>query len=159
VERQVLEVGVRAGPLRHLGDVQVVVDVAVEPEARLLHRLDRLAGEGERDRLVQEPLARGRVDDGGSLVTDERRLDPRRLGVGEHGAVHAPRREHDVDARFPGGRERCARTGAEDAVLPDEGAVQVARERGDVAREAVGEGQLVDSTTYCATSAICCSES
>jgi hypothetical protein len=64
-----------------------------------------------------------------------------------------------VDARLAGGGERGPRARPEDAVLPDEGAVEVARERGDVAREAVGKGQLVDSTTYCATSAICCSES
>ena len=41
-----------------LGDVEVVVDVAVEREALGLDGRDRLARELERDRLVQEPLAR-----------------------------------------------------------------------------------------------------
>ena len=46
---------------------------------------------------------------------------------------------------------------SEDAVLPDQRAVEVARDRGDVAGKAVGKAQLVDSTTYAATSAMSCS--
>ena len=54
-------------------------------------------------------------------------------------------------------RERGNRSRAEDAVLPDQRAVEVARDRGDVAGKALGKAQLVDSTTYAATSAISCS--
>jgi hypothetical protein len=53
--------------------------------------------------------------------------------------------------------DRRDRAPGEHGVRADQGAVEVARDRGDVAREAVGEDQLVDSTTYAATSAICCS--
>ena len=55
VQRDALEVGVGARVLGDRGDVEVVVDVAVEREALVLDRGDRLAGELERDRLVQEP--------------------------------------------------------------------------------------------------------
>ena len=57
MHRDALEVGVRARVLGHLGDVELVVDVAVEAEALGLDRGDRLARELERDRLVQQPLA------------------------------------------------------------------------------------------------------
>jgi hypothetical protein len=46
------------------------------------------------------------VDDGRALVADERRGDPDRLGVGRDGAVHAARRDDDVDPRFAGGPQR-----------------------------------------------------
>jgi hypothetical protein len=52
VQRDALEVGVGAGVLGDRGDVEVVVDVAVEREALVLDLRDRLAGELDRDRLV-----------------------------------------------------------------------------------------------------------
>ena len=55
MQRDALEVGVGARMLGDRGDVEVVVDVAVEREALVLDCGDRLAGELERDRLVQEP--------------------------------------------------------------------------------------------------------
>ena len=48
---------------------------------------------------------------------------------------------------------------AEQAVAADERPVEVARERRDLARKALGKGQaqpLVDATRYCERSAICC---
>ncbi len=66
-----LEARVALGLRRHPRDVELVVDVDVEPEPRGLDRVDRLAGELERDRLVQEPGPVG-PDDGRALVADQR---------------------------------------------------------------------------------------
>ena len=58
VHLQVLERRVRLRGGRVLGDVELVVDVAVERVALRLDGRDRLARELERDRLVPQPLAR-----------------------------------------------------------------------------------------------------
>ena len=97
------------------------------------------------------------IDDCGALVADERRVDPGRIGIGAHGAVHAAGRDDDVDPGGAGGSERRGRPRPQHAVLPRQRPVEVARDRGDVAREAVRERQRVDSETYAATSAISCS--
>ncbi len=60
-----------------VGDVQLVVDVDVEAEPGRLDCVDRLAGKGELDRLVQDPGA-VRIDDGRALVADERLRGARR---------------------------------------------------------------------------------
>ena len=57
----------------------------------------------------------------------------------------------------PAAAQRRARARAEDAVLADQRAVEVARDRGDVARKSVGEAQAGVAETYAATSAIACS--
>ena len=76
VEREVLEARVALGLRRHLGDVELVVDVAVDVEALLLEDGDRLARELEWDRLVPQELTGGRVGDDGALVADDRVVDP-----------------------------------------------------------------------------------
>jgi hypothetical protein len=53
-----------------------------------------------------------------------------------------------MDAGLAGGADRGDRARTEDSVLRDQRAVEVARDRGDVTREACREGQPVDSTTY-----------
>jgi hypothetical protein len=53
-----------------------------------------------------------------------------------------------MDPGVAGGADRRERARAEDSVLGDQGAVEVARNRGDVMREACWELQPVDSTTY-----------
>ena len=135
-DRQVLEVGVRASVLGHLGDVELVVDVAVEREALLLDGRDRLPRELERDRLVQQPLAR----DAGRrrLRPGSRRAAssiPAASRVGECGAEHPAGREHDVDPRCLGGGDRGDRARPQDAVLGDQRPVEVARDRRELARE------------------------
>ncbi len=60
VKREVLETGVALGLRRHLGDVELVVHVAVDMEALLAEGSDRLAGELERNRLVAQELDRCR---------------------------------------------------------------------------------------------------
>jgi hypothetical protein len=60
-----------------------------------------------------------------------------------------------MDTHIRGCLEGGNRPRLEYPVLPDEGAVEVAGDGGDVPREAVGEDQCVDWKTYSATSAIC----
>ena len=55
-----------------LRDGKPVVDVAVGREAGGVERRDRLAGELERDRLVEEELAARRLRDDRALVADDR---------------------------------------------------------------------------------------
>jgi hypothetical protein len=53
-----------------------------------------------------------------------------------------------MDAGLAGSADRGDRARTEDSVLRDQGAVEVARDRGDVTREAGWKLQPVDSTTY-----------
>ena len=106
---EVLEVGVLARLRRHLRDVELVVDVAVEAEAFRVDRGDRLARELERDRLVAQPAPARRLGDDGALVTDERiveaGLERERSRRPEHPSGH----EHDVDAGGVRRPQRVAR--------------------------------------------------
>ena len=104
---------------------------------------------------MQQPFARHRIDDGGALVADQRLLDPGRLRVGERRAEHPSGRDHDVDPGRARGLNRCDRARGEDAVVREQRAIEVGRERGDLTGEVGWEVQpCVDSTTYAATSAI-----
>ena len=145
-DRDVLEVGISAGVRRHLGDEELVVDVAVEPEALGLDSRDRLPRERDRDRLVQEELSRRRLDDGGALVTDQRLFDTGCLRVRQHRAEHASRRDQHVDAGRLGGSNRCERPRAQDTVLGDQRPVEVAGDRGDAAREVGRKDQVSRSS-------------
>jgi hypothetical protein len=65
-----------------------------------------------------------------------------------------------MDSGRPRLPDRLERARVQGAVLPDERAVEVARDDGDLAREAGWQEQaqpLRALTTYAATSAICCS--
>ena len=96
-----------------------------------------------------------RIDDGRALVADQRILDPGRLSVRQRRAEHPPGRDHDVDPGRPGGPDRCDRARRKDAVVREQRAIEVGRERGDLTGEVGWEVQpCVDSTTYAATSAI-----
>jgi hypothetical protein len=82
----VLEARVLLSLRREARDVQLVVDVTVQPVARGLDRLDPLACELERDRHVAEERTRRRIRDDRALVADDR------LGTGQvaaHGLEHA----------------------------------------------------------------------
>jgi hypothetical protein len=137
-----------AGGVRHLRDVELVVDVAVEAEAGVLHGRDRLPRELDGDRLVQEPLAGRRIDDGRTLVADERLPDPRRARVGEGGAEHPPRGDQERGPCCARRADRGDRARAELTVLRDQSAVEVAGERRDVGRKGRRKDQPeVDWTT------------
>ncbi len=81
VDLDPLEVGVRARLRRHLGDVQLVVDVAVDVEAGVDDGVDRLERDGARNRNVPQELAGHRVGDDGALVADDRIVEPRLLEI------------------------------------------------------------------------------
>ena len=138
--------------LGDLGHVELVVDVAVEPEARGLDGDDRLARELERNRLVQEEAA-ARLGDDGALVADDGILLEAEFGeVRPYRPEHAPGDDDEADSRLAHGGDGCERARAQEAVLPDQGPVEVASERRDVAREVVREVQLPATLeTYAAT--------
>ena len=108
--------------------------------------------EGERDRDVEEELARRRVRDDGALVADDEIVEPRLLEVGQHRAEHAAGDDDHVGAGGARSRERLLRPRAQHAVLGDQRPVEVEREGGDVPWESLGEGERygvppVDFTT------------
>src|SRR5919109_863642 len=133
MQLEVLEVGVPPRLRRNLRDVQLVVDVAVEPEAFLVDRGDGLARELERDRLVPQPAAADRLRDDGALVADERIVQPGLERERPRGAEHPPRHEHDVDAGRVRRAQRVACALVQHDVLADQRAVEVAGDRSDVA--------------------------
>ena len=141
VQLQVLEVCVATGLGSDIGHVELVVDVAVEPEAVLVERRDRLARQLERDRLVPQPPAADRVRDDGALVADERIVEPGLQGEGPGRLEHPSRHEHDVDPRCVGRAERAARPLVQDDVLADERPVEVAGDRRYVPRKVRREVQ------------------
>ena len=113
--------------------------------------------------MAQE-LAGRRVGDDGALVADDRVGDPRLERVAAHRLEHPPGDEQDVDAGRPCRRDRRRRPRAEHRVLADQGAVEVAGERLDVAGERRRQGErpaqlCVDWKTNATTSAICFGES
>jgi hypothetical protein len=120
-------------------------------EAGREHGVHRLPGLGERDGNVEEELARRRVRDYGSLVTDDEIIEPCLLEVRPYGSEHPPGDDHDVGAggtrthkRFPGARPQHA-------VLGDQRPVEIEREGGDArpkrGREFYGAVPPVESTT------------
>ena len=81
MDLELLELGVAPRLGRHLRDVELVVDVAVEVEAGLEHGVHRLPRLGERDGEVEKELARRGVGDDGSLVADDEIVELRLLEV------------------------------------------------------------------------------
>ena len=138
LDRDVLEAGVHPRVLRVPVDVEAVVDVTVGRVPERREHGDRLTGGLERDRLVEDELPSPRVDHRGALITDGEVGDARFLEVGADGAPHPPGGD---DHRDPGRlRARDRRPGArmQQRVAADEGAVEVAGECLDVAREGGG---------------------
>ena len=137
-------------------DVEAVVDVTVRRVPERREGLDRLACGLERDRLVEHERAADGIDDGRSLVTDDEVGDARLVEIGPHGAKHPTRRNDDGDPGRLRAGDRRAGARPQQAVTADEGAVEVAGERLDIARKRRGKDQPpVAWTTYAATSAIC----
>ena len=81
MDLEALEVGVRARLRRHLGDVELVVDVAVDVEAGVDDGVDRLERAVARDRHVAQELAGHRVGDDRALVADDGIVEARLLEV------------------------------------------------------------------------------
>jgi hypothetical protein len=135
VDDELLEARVRLRGGRLVGDVELVVQVAVDRVPLGLDGGDRLPRGFERDRLVEQELPRDGIGDDRSLVTDEG------LGQAGVGCIAAHRLEHpagdeqNVDAALPRRAQRRLRAGVQEGVLADQGPVDVAREDRDVARE------------------------
>ena len=128
---EVLERGVRLRLRCMFGDIQLVVDVAVQRVALGLDGGDRLAGELERDRHVPQELPADGVGDDRALVADDRVVDPGRLSVRPHRPEHPAGDQDHVDARRRA-RRRLPRGCAAGAPRPsDQRAVEVAGERLD----------------------------
>ena len=138
---EALEAGVGARVLGLLGHVEPVVDVDVRREPVRLQRRDRLPRDVELDRLVQEELARPRVDHGRALVADDRLADPRPLEVRLDRAEHPARRDEDRDSGRLRPRDRGERPIAQHRTPVDQRAVEVAGERLHGLREAVDDAQ------------------
>ena len=147
VQREVLEAGVALGLRRHLGDVELVVDVAVDVEALRADGGDRLARELERDRLVAQELAGARVGDDGALVADDRVVDAGLLQVRPHRAEHAAGDDDHADPGGAGAGDRRLRPRPERAVLPDQRPVEVAGEDVGLAGKSGREDQPRAETT------------
>ena len=96
----------------------------------------------ERDRHVAEPAAARRLGDDGALVADDRVVEARLERVRPDRPEHPAGDEDDVDPGRAGGGDRAPRALVQEAVLGDERAVEVARERVDRAGEVRRESQL-----------------
>jgi hypothetical protein len=127
VER--LEARISLGGGRHLRDVELVVDVAVQPEARALDRRDRLSREHERDWHVPEEATASRLGHDSALVADDGVVEPRLLDVGPHRPEHPSSDDEDADPGGPRRADGCERPLTEDEALGKERPVEVARER------------------------------
>jgi hypothetical protein len=131
-DREVLELGVGSCFRRLRGDVELVADVAVEAVALLLDGGDRLAREGERDRLVAQEFPAFGVGDDRPLVADNGVAEPCRGQVGADGPEHAARYNDDVDTRVDGGAKGADRARPKLEVLTDQRPIEVAGESLDV---------------------------
>ena len=139
VDLEVLEVRVASRFRCDLGDVQEVVDVAVEMEAGGDDGVDHLERVRQRDRHVPQELSGDRVGDDRALVADHGVVDSGLEDVRPHRAEHPPGDDDHAHSGGARGADRRPRARAQDGVLGDEGAVQVDRERGERAGEVRGE--------------------
>src|SRR6266852_2297469 len=165
MDLDVLKIGIRARLRRHLGDVELVVDVAVDVEPGRDDGVDRLECNRARDRNVAEELAAHRIGDDGALVADDRVVESGLDRVRPRRDEHASRDDDHVRARRADRGDRGARARVEHGVLGDQRPVEIAGEGGDPARKVGRQLQQrygvppVAVTTYEATSAICWSVS
>ena len=135
VDLEVLEVGVRARFTCDPGHVELVVDVAVEVEVRVLDRGDRLERELARDRHMPQPPLAHRLRDDGALVADHRVVEPGLEHVRTHRAEHPPGDDDHVQTRVARAAECAPRALVEHGVLAHQRAVEIARERAHVPRK------------------------
>src|SRR5262245_64948453 len=135
VERKVLKAGVAFGLRRHLGDVELVVYIAVDVESLVLERRDRRAGGLERDRLVAQELAAGGIGPDGPPAADDRLPAPGLLQMGPARAEHPAGDDEDAQTGLSRPPDRRERSWPQCPVLPDECPVEVAGEDVEVARK------------------------
>jgi hypothetical protein len=136
VDVEILEARVRLRLRRHLRDVQLVVDVTVDVEAAFDDGVDRLERDVARDRHVTQDLAAHRVRDERALVADDRIVEAGFEDIRPHRTEHAAGDDDHMRSRLPNRRDRGRRARAQRRVLADEGAVEVGRERADLAGKA-----------------------
>ncbi len=141
MQLEILEVRVASCLGRDLGDVQLVVHVAIEPDPFLVQGGDRLARKLERDRLVTKPAPADRLCDDRALVADDWIFDPCLKCIAADGLKHAAGHQHDVDTRGKSSRNRRTSSRAQQSVLTDQRAVEVACDGVDLAREILREVQ------------------
>jgi hypothetical protein len=99
------------------------------------HGAHRLARLGERDRNVEQELARRRVGDDGALVADDEIVELRLLEVRAHCTEHPPGDDDDVGAGRPRSLQCFPGAGPKDTVLGDQCSVEVECEGGDARRK------------------------
>ena len=142
VDLESLEVRVGARFRRHLGDVQLVVDVAVDVEPGGDDGVDRLERGRARDRQVPQERAGDRIGDNRALVADDGIVELCLLEIRADAAEHPAGDDDHVRSGRANAPDRLARVRAEYGVLRDERAVEIDREGGD----AFGEvGRELDS--------------
>jgi hypothetical protein len=108
-------------------------------EAGSHHRVHRVSGLCERDRNVEQELARRRIGDHGSLVTDHEIVELCLPEVRPYRAEHPPGDDHHVRTGGSRSRERLPGARPQHAVLGDQRPVEIEREGGDVRRKRGGE--------------------
>ena len=90
---------------------------------------------------MSQPVSADRICNDRTLVADDRILDARLECIAADRLEHAPGDEDDVDARLQRALDCRARARAQDRVLRDQRAVEVAGDRVDLAREVLREVQ------------------
>jgi hypothetical protein len=108
--------------------------------ALLLEGQDRLPRDLDLDRHVTEELAAG-VGHEGALIADDRVADAGLLEVGPDRAEHAAGDDDEGNVPVASGADRRDRPRRELRVLADQGAVEIARDRGDRAWKMVRKPQ------------------
>jgi len=108
-------------------------------EAGVEHGVHRIARIRERDRDVEQELATRRIGDNRALVADDRIVEARLLEIRARRAEHPSRHDDHVRAGVANGSEGGASARPQDAVLGDEGPVEIEGERGDAPGEIRGK--------------------
>jgi hypothetical protein len=120
-------------------------------EAGREHGVHRVTRIGERDRNVEQELARRRVGDDGALVTDDEIVEVRPLEVRAHRSKHPSGDDDDVGARRPRAHQCFPGARPKNAVLGNQRPVQVECEgcdvRGKRGRKLYGAVPPVEVTT------------
>src|SRR5262249_18701904 len=101
-----------------------------------IDRVDRLDRQRAWDANVAEEHTGRRVGNDGALVTGDEVVEVGFVEVRTDGPEHAAGDDDHVDTGDANARDRRARMGAQHRVRPDQGAVEVDRERGDMLRKA-----------------------
>ena len=120
---------------RDLSDIELVIDVAVQAEALVVKRADRLACQLEWNRNVPQPLPADRFCDDGALVANDWVVQARLQRIPADRAEHAAGDEDDMNTTCVRPLDRGARPHVQRRVLADQCPVEVARYSLDVTWE------------------------